>query len=109
LLGKVEKGPREGFPVFNGDELFAYKWRNWKMHFIQLESMFGTPQKLNMPHLHNLIEDPKELYPIDKVDLSASWVFPVVLKKVVEFRGTLVAEPPIRLGTPDPYVPSKGR
>jgi arylsulfatase A-like enzyme len=107
LLGKQEKSNREGFPVFNGDELFAYKWRNWKMHFIQLDSMFGAPAKLNMPHLYNLIEDPKENYPIDKVDASASWVFPVVLKKVIEFKKTLAMEPPIRLGTPDPYVPPK--
>jgi arylsulfatase len=105
LLGKQEKSNREGFPAFNGDELFAYKWRNWKMHFIQLDSMFGAPAKLNMPHLYNLIEDPKERYPVDKVDASASWVFPVVLKKVVEFQKTLVMEPPIRLGTPDPYTP----
>ena len=40
LLGKQENSNREGFPVFNGDELFAYKWKNWKMHFIQLDSMF---------------------------------------------------------------------
>lgn len=107
LLGNKEKSNREGFPAFNGDELFAYKWRNWKMHFIELNSMFGKPAKLNMPHLHNLIEDPKELYPVDKVDASASWVFPVILKKVVEFQMTLAKEPPIRLGTPDPYVPKR--
>jgi arylsulfatase len=107
LIGKQEKSNREGFPAFNGDDLFAYKWRNWKMHFIELDSMFGKPARLNMPHLYNLIEDPKELYPVDKIDASASWVFPVVLKKVVEFQKTLAAEPPIRLGTPDPYVPGK--
>ncbi len=107
LIGKEEKSNREGFPAFNGDDLFAYKWRNWKMHFIELDSMFGKPARLNMPHLYNLIEDPKELYPVDKIDASASWVFPVVLKKVVEFQKTLAAEPPIRLGTPDPYVPGK--
>ena len=107
LTGKQEKSNRDGFPAFNGDELFAYKWGNWKMHFIQLESMFGKPARLNMPHLHNLIEDPKELYSIDRVDVSASWVFPVVLKKVVEFQKTLAMEPPIRLGTPDPYTPTK--
>jgi arylsulfatase len=105
LLGKQEKSNREGFPAFNGDELFAYKWRNWKMHFIELESMFGKPAKLNMPHLYNLIEDPKENYPVDKIDASASWVFPVVLKKVLEFQKSLAVEPPIKLGTPDPYVP----
>ena len=107
LIGKQEKSNREGFPAFNGDDLFAYKWRNWKMHFIELDSMFGKPARLNMPHLYNLIEDPKELYPVDKIDASASWVFPVVLKKVVEFQKTLAAEPPIRLGTPDPYVTGK--
>jgi arylsulfatase len=107
LLGKQDKSEREGFPIFNGDDLFAYKWRNWKMHFIQLDSMFGAPAKLNMPHLYNLIEDPKENYPIDKIDASASWVFPVVLKKVIEFRKTLTMEPPIKLGTPDPYLPGK--
>lgn len=107
LLGKRATSPREGFPVYNGDELFAYKWRNWKMHFIELESMFGKPARLNMPHLHNLIQDPKELYPVDKIDVSASWVFPVVLKKVVAHSKTLAAEPPIRLGTPDPYTPRK--
>ena len=107
LLGKQDKSDREGFPIFNGDELFAYKWRNWKVHFIQLDSMFGAPAKLNMPHLHNLIQDPKELYPVDKVDVSASWVFPVIAKKVVSFKKTLAVEPPIKLGTPDPYVPPK--
>jgi arylsulfatase len=106
LLGKRDESNREGFPAFNGDELFAYKWRNWKMHFIELDSMFGKPARLNMPHLYNLIEDPKELYPVDKVDASASWVFPVVLKKVVEFKQTLAVEPPIALGTPDPFVPA---
>jgi arylsulfatase A-like enzyme len=107
LAGKQENSNREGFPAYNGDELFSYKWRNWKMHFVQLDSMFGAPAKLNMPHLHNLIEDPKELYPVDKVDVSASWVFPVVLKKVIEFQKTLAVEPPIKLGTPDPYVPKR--
>jgi arylsulfatase len=105
LTGKQKKSNREGFPVYNGDELFAYKWRNWKMHFIRLDSMFGAPARLNMPHLHNLIEDPKENYPVDRVDVSASWVFPVVLKKVLEFKKTLVKEPPIPLGTQDPYAP----
>jgi arylsulfatase len=107
FLGKQEKSDREGFPIFNGDELFAYKWKNWKMHFIELNSMFGSPQKLNMPHLYNLIEDPKELYSIEKIDVSASWVFPVVLKKVVDFKKSLAAEPPIQLGTPDPYTPKQ--
>lgn len=107
LIGKQKQSNREGFPIFNGDELFAYKWRNWKMHLIQLDSMFGSPQRLNMPHLYNLIQDPKEKYPIDQVDVSGSWVFPVMFKKIVAFQESLAAEPPIQLGTPDPYIPAR--
>ncbi len=75
------------------------------MHLVDLYSMFGAPAKLNMPHIYNLIEDPKERYPIDKIDVSASWVFPVVVKKIVGFKNTLAKEPPTRFGTPDPYLP----
>jgi arylsulfatase len=107
LLGKQEKSNRDGFPIYNGDEMFAYKWKNWKMHLIELNSMFGAPAKLNMPHLYNLIEDPKESYPIDQVDISGSWVFPIMFEKIVDFQKTLIIEPPIKLGTPDPYTPVK--
>jgi arylsulfatase len=107
LLGKQEQSNREGFPIYNGDEMFAYKWKNWKMHLIELNSMFGAPAKLNMPHLYNLIEDPKEKYTIDQVDVSGSWVFPVIFEKIVDFQKTLTMEPPIQTGTPDPYVPQK--
>ena len=33
LLGKQEQSAREWFPVFSGTELYAVKWRNWKVHF----------------------------------------------------------------------------
>ena len=73
LLGKTEKSNREGFPVYNGDHLFAYKWRDFKIHFVKLDSMFEAPQRLNMPRMHNLIKDPKELYPLDKVSIPDAW------------------------------------
>ncbi len=76
------------------------------MHFYQHNSMFGTPLKLNVPSLYNLIQDPKEKYSIEKVDASAAWVLPVILKRIVDFQKTLHQEPPIKLGTPDPYSPS---
>lgn len=107
LTGKQKHSNREGFPAYNGDEMFAYKWRNWKMHLVKLETMFGAPQRLNMPHLHNLLQDPKEKYPIHVVDVSASWAFPVMFKKIVGFQATLAEEPPIAMGTPDPYKPPK--
>ena len=105
LTGKQVKSNREGFPVFNGDELYAYKWRNWKVHFITLDNMRGTPKRRLIPTIHHLIKDPKEEHDIGA---DAAWDMPVVLKRVVAFQRTLAVEPPIRLGTPDPYVPPKG-
>jgi arylsulfatase len=104
FLGKAEKSNREGFPVYNGDDLFAYKWRNWKVHFIELNSMFGSPKRLNVPSVYNLIKDPKEDFNIAP---DSTWIFPIVMSRVIEFQKSLATEPPIRLGTPDPYVPPK--
>ena len=97
---------REGFPVYNGDEMFAYKWRDWKIHFIELASMFGTPQRLNFPKLHNLISDPKENFPITNTDQTVAWVLPAIFEEIATFRRSLAQEPPIPLGTPDPYLPA---
>ena len=59
LRGKQKTSDREGFPVYNGDQMFAYKWRNWKMHLIELENMNSEPMRLNVPRVYNLITDPK--------------------------------------------------
>jgi len=104
FFSKDGQSKREGFPIYNGDELFAYKWRNWKVHFIELNSMFGTPKKLNIPKIYNLIKDPKESLDIAP---DSTWILPVVMTRVINFQKTLVVEPPILLGIPEPYLPTK--
>ena len=105
ITDKQKSSNREGFPIYLGDTLSAYKWRNWKVHFVKLDSMFGTPEVQNFPLIYNLIKDPKELYP-DRTG-ETTWVLPAVSKRVVKFRKTLAQEPPIMLGRPDPYSPPK--
>lgn len=102
FLGKREKSNREGFIVYNNDDVYAYKWRNWKMHLVELENMNSEPRPLNVPRIYNLIKDPKEEY---NMAAEATWVLPVMFKKIVQFQKTLGQEPPISLGTPDPYKP----
>jgi len=104
FTGKQKKSNREGFIIYNNDDIYGYKWRNWKMHLVELENMNSEPMKLNVPRVYNLITDPKEEY---NMAAEATWVLPVVFKKIVEFQKTLVVEPPIQLGTPDPYKPPK--
>ena len=59
----------------------------------------------------NLLTDPKELYDVIEHGGRAGednfWVMPAVMKLVAEHSRTLAAEPPIPLGTPDPYRPEK--
>ena len=41
LLGKQNKSNREGFIVYMGTKIFAVKWKNWKLHFKELDSWAG--------------------------------------------------------------------
>ena len=108
LTGKTDKSAREGFPVYNGDALFAYKWGNWKLHFTELATMGSLIVNPGMPRLYHLLRDPKEQY--DLVHYGGTdgfWVMPGIMERVVAHQRTLMKEPPITLGTPDPYVPGK--
>ena len=64
LSSRTATSAREGFPVYNGDEMFAYKWRHFKVHYIRQDAMFDTPVRHNFPRVHNLLRDPKELHGI---------------------------------------------
>ena len=65
-----------------------------------------------MPRLYNLLMDMREEYDLVKYGgkeggESHYWVLPVMFKRIVAHKATLVQEPPIRMGTPDPYTPPK--
>ena len=112
LTGRSGESAREGFVVYNGDEMFAYKWRNFKVHFVKLDSMFDAPVRYNFPRVHNLLRDPKELHGISGGNgetgaQNLTWVLPAVTAEVLRFQTSLQEEPPIKLGTPEPYVPSR--
>lgn len=110
LTGQAEHSARDGFPVYNGDSLYAYKWRNWKLHFKTQATMRSVVETPGMPRLYNLLIDPKEQYDlIENGGLESEanyWVMPAISKRLVEHQLSLVAEPPIPLGTPDPYKPT---
>ncbi len=109
LTGTADHSARDGFPVYNGDNLMAYKWGNWKIHFMEQATMRSPIVSPGMPRLYNLLRDPKEQY--DLVHFGGDdgfWVMPAVMERVVEHQMSLREEPPIPLGTPDPYSPSPG-
>jgi arylsulfatase A-like enzyme len=102
FLGKQEKSNREGFVAYVADRLHAVKWRNWKMHLIWQVNMFDPPQVLPIPKVINLLTDLKEER---DVLIYNSWVPNAMLKIRRDFEESLRINPPIRVGTPDPYTP----
>jgi arylsulfatase len=108
--GNSKKSAREGFPVYNGSTFFGYKWRNWKLHLKTQETMGSPMVTPGMPRLYNLLTDMREDYDLVKFGGRDGgeqhyWVLPVIFKKIIAHKGSLAKEPPIKLGTPDPFVP----
>ena len=104
FLGKQENSNREGFPAYVADRLSAVKWHNWKMHLVWQENASDPPHKLPLPKVINLLTDLKEQRDVLQYN---SWVTYPMKKIIVEVEDSLRKYPPIRPGTPDPYVPLK--
>jgi len=113
FTGNTAKSAREGFPVYNGDDMFAYKWRNFQICYYEHVNIFDKPKKHNFPRVHNLLRDPKELYGVfggaETGAQSLTWVLPAVTKEVLKFNATLKAEPPTLLGTPKNRIPRRNK
>ena len=110
LTGKSNKSAREGFPAYNGNQMQAYKWRNFKVRFIKQDSMFDAPVRLNVPEVYDLRRDPKELHGFsggmgETGAEHLTWIFPAVMKSVLAFNKTLKEEPPVPFPAPEPYKP----
>ena len=69
--------------------------------------MFASATKLNIPNIHILRTDRKELYPDNTSETT--WVLTPIIKRAVEHQLMLSKEPPVRLRTPDPRVSQKAQ
>jgi len=109
FLGKQEESGRDGFVVYVGNDIHGVKWQNYKMMFKEFEGGLGTG-RLNVfpfPHFYNLYDDPKELYPVTAELAGRFWSRWGLGPILAEHKKSLAQEPPIKPGTPDPYVPER--
>ena len=102
FTGKTDKSAREGILIWCADRLQAVKWRNYKLHFYQQDTMLAPPVKLGVPLLFNLYVNPTE--EADKI-AHDSWVVGPMLQMVGAFEESVKKYPLIRMGTPEPYKP----
>ena len=104
FLGKESKSGRDSVIVYMGNDIFGVKWKNWKLNFKEIDTVFGEIREYGMPKLYNLYRDQQER---ENVFFSDTWVPKAALAKLTEHAASLQKEPPIKTGTLDPYVPTK--
>ncbi len=104
LLGKKKKSGRDGFVVYMGNDVFAVKWRDWKIHFKEQDAWNTILRTYTMPRVYNLMNDPQEH---DNVLFPHTWVLKTGLPQLEEHVASLKEHPPIPTGTLDPYTPPK--
>ncbi len=102
LLADAEQSGRDTILCLQGNRLQAVKWRQWKMHLFQQDEMRSRWTPYNLPHRHNLEWDPREEH---EVGFPHAWVAHPMAAAAAAFLKTLAIEPPIKPGTPDPYLP----
>ncbi len=102
--GKQKKSGREGVIVYMGNDIFGVKWRNWKVNFKELDTVFSETVTYGMPRVYNLLRDPQER---ENVLFPNTWVPKAALAQLGEHAASLKAHPPIKPGTLDPYMPPK--
>ena len=106
LEGKQEKSARDGFPYWMGSTLFGVKWQNFKMLFYLQRSSLEPSQKLETPHIVNLIVDPKERKAVD-LPYIHSWTAVHFGKLLRQFEGSVKRESLIPAGAPLDHVPTR--
>ena len=104
FLGKRDKSGREGVIVYMGNDVYGVKWRNWKMNFKEIDTIFGEVKEYGMPKVYNLYNDPQER---ENVLFPNTWVPKAAMPQLIQHVVSLRKEPPIKPGTKDPYEPKK--
>jgi hypothetical protein len=95
-----------------GPELYAVKWRNYKMHFVWQQRMYDPPQKLAVPRLIDLYDNPQERIEEtvgESAAVTRAWVLHAMFAQLAKFQESLTKYPPIPMGTSDPYTPGVGK
>ena len=105
FLGHSDRSGRESVVIYNGNEIYGVKWRDWKMMIKEIDGMFDLNAPGALPLFYNLIQDPKEERPL-RLAPENLWVRYPASQVLIDHAESLKKEPPIKEGTPDPYIPS---
>jgi arylsulfatase len=85
FIGTQAKSNREGFPIGAYGKMYAYKWRNWKIHYAKQDAMIVVEQDVELG-IYNLLIDPKEEHPMGR---EVGWVERVIRNEIQQLEDTL--------------------
>ena len=99
LLGEQATSNREHVVTFVGDDVFAVKWRNIKLHFYTAESTFSEVKRHTFPQVYNITEDPAEQFELwGNEGFSHAWVMTPVTGILSDLKASMVEFPNIKPG-----------
>ncbi len=117
LFGNQQSSNREHLLVFYAQELLAIKWRNYKIHFITRSPSRGavvqagqsvlssTHDKLGLPQIFDIENDPKELW---NIAAANNWLKPVITPLLREYAISTRRYPNVKPGAKDGPVAASG-
>jgi len=111
LFGKQEKSNREHLMIFHGQDLLAVKWRNYKIH-LQVRTpsagavvqagqsvVTSTHDRLGIPYIFDVENDPKELW---NINAANNWLSPVLAPILREYAISTRKFPNLKPGAKGP-------
>jgi arylsulfatase A-like enzyme len=111
LFGKQQKSNREHLMIFHGQDLLAVKWRNYKIHFqVRMPStgpvvqagqgvLTSIHQRLGIPYIFDLENDPKELW---NINAANNWLVPVLAPILKDYGVSTKQHPNLKPGAQGP-------
>ena len=111
LFGEADKSDREHLMFFHGQDLLAVKWRNFKVHFQVRTPSAGavvqagqgvvtsTHDRLGIPYVFDLHNDPKELW---NINAANNWLSPVLAPILREYAISTKKFPNLKPGAKKP-------
>lgn len=101
--GDEPHSARDGFPFWNGNDLYGVKWHHYKLKLFDQTHMWEPALPLATPWLINLKVDPKER---DRFNSRYAWVRKHISKLLTSFvNSTQKIEPLIPIGACVDYNP----
>lgn len=99
LLGKSKTTGRDSVLYFGLDgQLMSVKWKNFKVIFRKANSIGDPITDVQVPIVHDLLNDPGEKWNLWEQTMDMGWVFHPVLQGIAAFRQSVAKYPNVKTG-----------